>query len=135
MKLNRRGASITEMLVALIVIAVAMTALAQLVSTSARQRRSSEARRLATQELANQAERVAALAWEEAAPDKLTGWQPSAELSAAAAAPVCRAAVTDEDGPPRSRRIRLEVSWTTAGGEAVTPLALTVWKYPGEDAP
>ena len=114
---------------AMLVVSAAMAGLAQLVSLSAQQRRGGEARRLALVELANQAERVAALPWDDAAADKLTGWEPSSEFAAAATSPVCRVKVADEAGPPASRRIELAVSWTPAGGPAVEPVTLTVWKF------
>lgn len=126
---RRRGATITELVVSMIVLSVAITSLAQLVSLSAQQRRVGEARRLALAELANQAERVAAMSWDETAPDKLTAWEPSADFAAAALSPVCKAQVTEEAGPPASRRIRLEVAWTPPGREPVTPVSLTVWKF------
>lgn len=131
----RRGVSITELMVSMIVVAATMAGLAQLVSLSAQQQRSGEARRLATMELANQAERVAALAWEDAAPEKFTGWEPSAEFAAAVASPTCKATVTEEAGEPASRRIRLEVGWAAAGGSAAEPMSLTVWKYPAGGEP
>jgi Tfp pilus assembly protein FimT len=80
----RRGVSITELTVSMVIVAATMAALAQLVSVAAQQRRVGEARRLAVQELANQAERVAALEWEEVAPGKLTGWTASDDLMQAA---------------------------------------------------
>jgi Tfp pilus assembly protein PilV len=125
----RRGATLIEATIALVVLTAAMLALAQMVTLSARQRRLTEARRIALQEVANQAERVAVMAWDDAAPDQLTAWEPSAELIAAIPAAECSVAVTDEPGPPAGRRVRLEVRWNDAAGQPVTPAGLTLWKF------
>lgn len=124
-----RGATLIEVTVALVVLAAALLALAQMVTLVARQRRLTEARRIALQEVANQAERVAVMAWDEAAPDKLTAWEPSPELIAAIPLSACSVRVTDEPGPPAARRVRLEVSWNDAAGQPVTPAGLTLWKF------
>lgn len=125
----RGGATLIEVTVALVVLAAAMLALAQMVTLVARQRRLTEARRMALQEVANQAERVAVMAWDEAAPDKLTAWEPSTDLLAGIPAAQCAIEVTDEPGPPTARRVRLEVRWTDAAGQPVTPAGLTLWKF------
>jgi Tfp pilus assembly protein PilV len=131
----QRGVTFVEVAVAVVVLSAAMVALAQLVTMAARQRRTSEHRRLALQEVANQAEHIALLNWNETAPDGLTTWQASADLLATLPGAVCRATVTDETGPPTSRRIRLTVTWTNAAGQQVEPLELTVWKFQPEAQP
>ena len=78
-----RGTTLLECIVALLVLSLAMMGLAQLVLAASGQRRLTAARSLALQELANQAERIAALPWDDTAPEKFTTWQPSAELTAA----------------------------------------------------
>src|SRR5438105_872973 len=55
----RRGMTIAEVAVALVLLGVAMAALIQFVGLSARQRHENERRRIALQEVANQAERLA----------------------------------------------------------------------------
>jgi type II secretory pathway pseudopilin PulG len=125
----RGGATLIEVTVALVVLAAAMLALAQMVTLVARQRRLTEARRMALQEVANQAERVAVMAWDEAAPDKLTAWEPSTDLLAGIPAAQCAIEVTDEPGPPTARRVRLEVRWTDAAGHPLKPAGLTLWKF------
>ena len=125
----RGGATLIEVTVALVVLAAAMLALAQMVTLVARQRRLTEARRMALQEVANQAERIAVLPWDDAAPDKLTAWEPSTELLAGIPAAQCAIEVTDEPGPPAARRVRLEVRWNDAAGQPVAPAELTLWKF------
>jgi hypothetical protein len=113
----------------LVVLAAAMLALAQMVALAARQRRLTEARRLAIEEVANQAERVAALPWDKVQPGEFTAWEPSPALMTALPAAKCSAEVTAEPGPPAARRVRLEVRWSDAAGQAVAPVGLTLWKF------
>jgi Tfp pilus assembly protein PilV len=131
----RRGSTVTEALVALMIVTAAVGGLGHLMSASAQQRRAGEARRLALQELANQAERVAALSWDETAPETFKTWTPSPTLAAGALAPQCHVEVADEAGPPVSRRVVLSVAWNAAGGQAVEPVTLTVWKFQEGEAP
>lgn len=128
---SRPGATLIEVTVALVILAAAMLALAQMVALAARQRRLTEARRLAMEEVANQAERVAALPWDKVQPDEFTGWEPSAGLTSALPAAECKANVTPEPGPPAARRVRLEIHWTDAAGQAAPPVGLTLWKFEG----
>lgn len=131
-KPKNRGATIIEVSVALVVLVAAMLALAQMVALAARQRRLTEARRLAMEEVANQAERVAALPWDKVQPGEFTTWEPSADLTASLPAAKCEVEVTAEPGPPAARRVRLEVHWTDATGQAAPPVGLTLWRFAEE---
>src|SRR5262245_37580870 len=126
---KQRGMTLVELSVSLVVLGVAMAALVQLVGLAASQRRAMAQRRIALQEVANQAERIALLAWSETAPDKLTSWQPSAELSEVLPAAQCTIAVSQEPATPSARRIRLEVAWTNSVGQPVEPVGLSVWRF------
>src|SRR5437762_10762011 len=57
----RRGMTLFELTVALFILTTAMMAIVQLMAATASQRRSADQRRIALQEVANQAERVALL--------------------------------------------------------------------------
>jgi len=136
MRINcRRGLTLLEVGVALVVLAGAMLALAQLVGLTVRQRRITDQRLIALQEVANEAERLAVMPWDELASDQLTTWKPSAELTAVLPAADCRVKVTPEEGPPASRRIALRIAWTNVVGEEVTPVELTLWRYAAEARP
>lgn len=124
-----RGIILVEAVVALVVLLVAMATLAQLLSQAAQQRRLSEQRRLALEEVANQAERLALIAWEDATPENLTTWQPSDALLTVIPRPTCRMNVGDEPGELAARRIRLSVTWNDAAGQAGAPVELTIWKF------
>src|SRR5690242_17414911 len=105
----RRGMTLFELAVALFILTTAMLAIVQLMAATASQRRLLDQRSVALQEVANQAERIALLTWDEMAPEKLTTWEPSADLAKALPQPKCEAEVTEEASGPPSRRIRLSV--------------------------
>jgi len=132
---RRRGIALVESVVALVVLMVAMATLAQLLSLWAQQRRGSEQRRLALQELANRAEAIAMMPWNDVTAEKLASWQPADQLLAAIPKAAGRAAVSDEPGDLPARRVRLSVSWTDAVGQEVTPIELTVWRFDESKTP
>jgi hypothetical protein len=103
------------------------------VGLTVRQRRIADQRQIALQEVANEAERLAIIPWDELAPDKLMNWKPSTALTAVLPAAECRVRAQDEAGPPIARRIELRIAWTNAVGEEVTPVELTFWRYAAED--
>ena len=122
--------TIIEVAVALVVLVAAMAALVQLVGLATRQRRAIHERAAALTEVANQAERLALLPWDEVAPAKLTTWEPSPELAAALPNAKCQAIVTEESEPPSSRRIELRVTWQNAAGQEVEPALLDHLEIP-----
>lgn len=124
---QRRGMTLLEAGVALLVMTAAIVAVVELVSATTKERRTRRQRQVAVLELANQAERIALLEWNEATPERLTTWKPSAMLAAAITAPTCQVRVTNESS--RERRIDLSVGWQNAAGQAVRPAMLSVWKY------
>ena len=72
-----------ELTVALFILTTAMMAIVQLMAATASQRRSVDQRRVALQEVANQAERIALFSWDQITSEKLTTWEPSADLQKA----------------------------------------------------
>jgi type II secretory pathway pseudopilin PulG len=132
---SRRGMTLLEVGVALVVLAAAMVALVQLTSLTVRQRRLDDQRSLALQELANRAERLAVVPWNELTPEDLSSWYPSGELSALLPSAKCLARIHEDAGSPPARRIDLSIAWTNAVGEEVAPVELTLWRYAVEAAP
>ena len=131
----RRGMTLLEVGVALVILAAAMAALVELLSLSARQRRLDDQRSLALVELANQVESLAVLPWDELTPEALATWRPSAELAALVPSAQCRAEVEDEAGSPSARRIELRIEWNNSVGQPVAPVELTLWRYAREAMP
>lgn len=132
---RRRGISVLEVTLALMILTVSITGLVQLLATAAGQRRTSETRRLAAQEVANQAERIALLTWDELTTDRLAALRPSELLTAAVPSASLRTAVETEAGPPESKRVRIEIQWTDPSGQTVEPIGLTIWQFHRESAP
>src|SRR5262245_11918968 len=132
MNTSRRGMTVLELTISLFVLTTAMLAIVQLFSATAAQRRTLEKRRMALEAVANQAERIARLSWDETAPDRLTAWEAPAELLAVLPGAKCTADVSEETGAPKARRIRLQVSWTDSMGQPVEPAAVTIWKFTRE---
>jgi Tfp pilus assembly protein PilV len=125
----RRGMTLLETTVALFIASAVVLAILQLVSITARQRRTLEEKRIALQEVANQAERIAQLPWEKTAPEELNQWQPGEDLLAVVPQAKCTVDVTAEAGPPLGRKIRLLITETSAANEPTELAALTVWKF------
>ena len=132
---RNHGVTILETTVALTIVTAAALALAQLVGTAGKQRRTTYARQMALLEVANQAERIAVADWDSVTPEALTTWPASDELLEVLPSAKCAAVVTDEVGPPEGRRIRLSVSWMNAAGQEVEPVSLTIWKFREGQAP
>jgi len=125
----KRGLSVLEATMSLLILSFAVAGLLQILTVAASQRRATEIRRLALADLANQAEQIALLSWDELTAEKLAIRQPSAELLAAAPAARLNIAVNDETGAPAAKRIHLTADWTTPAGQSVQPVELTVWRH------
>jgi hypothetical protein len=119
---------------ALLILSFAVGGLLQILAIAASQRRTTEVRRLALQEVANQAEHIALLPWGELTDDQLAGRKPSDELLAAAPTATLKVTQVEEAGPPAARRIRLAVEWTTPAGDTAQPVQLTVWRHQPPEA-
>jgi prepilin-type N-terminal cleavage/methylation domain-containing protein len=132
---RRRAMTLIELTMSLMILGVAMVAVVQLLATTARQRRVASERRVALAEVANEAERIALLHWNQTAADKLSDWQPSADLAAVLPAARFSVEVTEQSEKPRTRQIRLQVTWSDSAGQPVDPVAVTVWKFAKEDRP
>jgi len=131
----RRGMTLLEATVALFIVSAVVLAILQLVSVTGNQRRSLEVRRMALQEVANEAERIAVMPWEQSSPDELNHWEPAEDLLAVSPRAKCSVTVSEEPGSPLARRIRLSIAQTSAASEPIELAALTVWKFAPGNAP
>jgi type II secretory pathway pseudopilin PulG len=119
----RRGFTLVETGIAAVMLAIAMGLTVQVVAWVAAERRASERRRCAVQEVANLMERVTAqthLTPEAARAFLLSeparGLLPGAELS-----------VSVEEVPAGSRRVSLRLRWKDRAGDWDAPVRLTSW--------
>jgi Tfp pilus assembly protein PilV len=131
----RPGMTLLETTVALFIVSAVVLAILQLVSVTANQRRTLEERRIALQEVANQAERITLLPWERTAPEELNQWEPGDDLLAVSPKAKCAIAVNSETGSPLGRKIRLSIIETSAANESIELAALTVWKFAPPTSP
>jgi type II secretory pathway pseudopilin PulG len=145
---HRQGLSVLEVTIALLLLGVAVSGLAQLITAASAQRRMIDARQLALVEVANQAERVALWTAAETTPDRLAKLAPSEELLAAV--PTARVSArllatgepaenADAENSAESLaaplRIRIEVTWDDTAGRTVSPLGVTIWKPAQQEGP
>jgi Tfp pilus assembly protein PilV len=127
--------TLLETTVALLIVSAVVLAILQLVNVTANQRRTLEERRIALQEVANQAERIAMLPWERTEPDELKEWQPGDDLLVVTPQAKCAIRVTPDAASPLARKIRLSITENTAANESVELAALTIWKFSPANAP
>jgi len=127
--------TLLETTVALFIVSAVVLAILQLVSVTANQRRTLEKRRIALQEAANQAERIAQLPWDKTAAEEWNQWQPGGDLLAVSPTAKCAIAVSSEAGTPPARKIRLSITETSTANEPTELTSLTVWKFVPSTAP
>jgi hypothetical protein len=128
-RLPPRGISVLEVSMALLILCFAVGGLLQILTIAASQRRTTEVRRLALAEIANQAEQIALIPWGELTEGRLQSLQPSEQLLGAASNARLTVTQIAEAGPPVAKRIHLEVQWTSPAGDPVQPVLLTVWRH------
>jgi hypothetical protein len=142
-KCVRNGLSVLEVTMSLLLLGVAISGLAQLITAAAAQQRTIDARQLVLAEVANQAERVAQWTAAETTADKLAALAPSPELleavpTARLTAKLLRTVAADEEtspgDPDRALRVRIEVTWNDTAGREVSPLGVTIWKHSREES-
>ncbi|HUE73290.1 MAG TPA: type II secretion system protein [Pirellulaceae bacterium] len=132
--MNRRGFSLTESVLALAVVSAATVLLAQILFAAANQQRVHEQRRVALAEVANRLEQASIVPWTELSKERLEPSSLSPAAQAVLPGAKLTATVSDESGELRSRRIRIELSWTNAAGERLPPVTLACWRFPDEVA-
>ena len=126
--MRRRGLSLFELTVALFVMTTAMMAIVQLLAVAASQRRTIEQRRVALAEVANQAERIALVRWDESAFGEKT-WELSEQSKRSLPQGTATIDVQKEANSAPARRIRLIVRSPNSAGQVIELADLTVWKF------
>jgi len=129
MNSKRCGISVLELLVAAVVLAVLMGLVAQMLTHLARQRRESERRMLAVQEVANVMERLAAEPLGDLTPERVQSISLSRQAERSLPGAELNIEVAVPDDQPNAKRIRVELRWQNLAGETVAPVRLTTWRY------
>lgn len=125
----RRGFSITEMTVALFTLTVAAALIAQLAVTTARHRRHSERRLVATQEAANALERLAQVAWDDLTNERWARVELSEVAAKALADGRIEVRLTEIAEPRAARRIDVTVSWRHLATDERRQIELSGWRF------
>jgi hypothetical protein len=118
-----------EVSLAIMLMAVTLTAVAQLLAVAARQQQETRWRTVATQEVANVTEQVMALPWGETTTERLNGLAldpATAELLPEARLQV---EVTDVKDPREAKRIRISLAYRNTAKLQVEPIVLVTWKF------
>ena len=127
---RRRGVTLFELMVALVVMTTAMMAIVQLLAMVASQRRMIEQRRAALTEVANQAERIALLPWNTVQSKvEAAAWEFSAESRTALPQGTATMEIQEETEPAKARRGRRRVRSPNSVGQMIELADLTVWKF------
>lgn len=122
---RRAGLMMTELVVAMILLAICMTILGPGVGWSFKQRKLGWQRQIAQLELQNQLEMLSAIPWEELTTEKLKRLAISSETSLQLPDAVMSGELNDVSDPIDSRVVRLTLSWTTFNGTQVRPVELS----------
>ena len=130
----RNGFTIIEIAVAIMLMTVLLVAVAQTMAVVAQQRRARQYRIVATHEASNLMELVMANSYDQLTQESVESMELSAPTDAALPAASLNAQLFPIDTVPRSKRVTIEVAWTSAGGEKTKPIRVVAWKYDLEGA-
>jgi Tfp pilus assembly protein PilV len=122
---RRRGFTLIETGIAAVMLAVAMGLTVQVIAWVAAERRASERRRCAVQEVANVMERVTARTQAHLTPEAARDFQLSEP--ARGVLPGAELSVSMEEIPAGSRRVSIRLRWKNRGGEWDAPVRLSSW--------
>lgn len=126
---QKNGFTITEVAVATVLISGLLVLVAQTMAVVAQQRRASQYRIVATEEAANLMELVMANSYDQLTQESVESMELSAPTDAALPAASLNVELFPIDTVPRSKRVAIEVAWTSAGGEKTKPIRVVAWKY------
>ena len=124
----RRGISILEMVISLVLLGAMMTMTMQFLAWSVKTHRGAERRQFAAQELANSMEQLAALPWDELTPERAAATRISDQAHAVLEQPVLTVTIASSDSDPNTKQIAMELTWQNEAGEYGVPVRLTTWK-------
>jgi prepilin-type N-terminal cleavage/methylation domain-containing protein len=130
---DRRGFTLTETTVAMVVLAAAIVAVAQLMAAVATRRLASERETVAQQEVANLMERVFIVPWAELSEENVAGFQLSETCQQRLPEPKLDISVKSAAGSPAGRQVRVELTWMDSGGQSRRSAGLTAWRYAAEE--
>ncbi len=129
-RVRRRAAfSVTECLVALVLLGAAVALMAQLLATAGVQRRVADQHALALQETANLMERLFALPYSELTTQRAAELQLSESAQQRLPDAQLKITVHTTAGPPAAKEIRISLRWLDRSGRHGAPAELTAWRH------
>jgi len=126
---HRRGVTIFETIVTLVLLLAAAGAFAQMHALAARQQRAAEKRAAAAQALANWMERCSMLPYGQLEEDELTKRAHIEGLQAQLPGLETAVAVQSEEAPIAGKRVVLTLRWPAAGAAGVESARLVGWRH------
>ncbi len=126
---RRRGFTIFEMMAATAVLGVVVTTSALLVQWSASLHRVAIKKRCALEAATTLLDRINARPWSSMTSQSVRDLQLPAETKRFLGDPELAVAVTDQAGPPRGKKISIEISWTERAGQRPQQVKLTSWVF------
>lgn len=130
----RRGMTLTELIVAMVVLAAAWTILAQSIALSAAQRRTAQRHAIAREEAANLLERAMALPWTETTAERLAEWKLAAAAADSLPGARLKIDVRTDAAAPREKQVRVAIDWLDSSGQPGRPVQLSAWKFGAPEA-
>ncbi len=130
---QRRGSLLAEVAMSSVLLMIAMTLTVKVLSWVGAERRASDRRQWATQEVSNLMEQATSRPFEDVTVTSLRNLKispqarallPDAELTA-------EVAENDHAGGPGSKRLAMRLKWHNRSGEWDAPVRLTAWIYRG----
>jgi hypothetical protein len=131
--LRRRGGyTLLEVVMAVMVLLTAMSLVVKVLGWVAAERRATDRRLWASQQVANAMERVSAEPFDRVATGRVKEMTSGSGASRVLPDAEWDAEVADETaGPVPARRVTLRLRWKGRGGAWEPPVVLTSWVYPG----
>jgi len=129
---KRRGTTVTEATIAVVIAAAVLTGVAQLVALASHQRRISERRAVAVREVGNLMENLMSRPWAEITTEKLADVELSDECSENLPDVRLHVEVSSEDD--EAKRIGVQIDWQNAADQRGEPVRLVAWRFSEEEA-
>jgi len=127
--LRRRGISLTEAAMALFVVGVSATLIAELLTITTRQQRGVDRRVVASQEAANVLDDLRRWPWDELTSEQAARLKLSPLADQALPGGMLSVAVVDEQQPRTARRLDVRVAWEGADGASEQAVELSGWRF------
>ena len=126
---RRNGSMLLEVSLAIMLMSVTLVAVAQLLAVAARQHHETRRRVVATHEVANLAEQMMAMSWDETTNERLNGLVLHPTTAAVLPDAELQVEVTDVIEPREAKRIRISLAYRNTAEMKVEPISLVAWKF------